>query len=102
MAETGGGRGVGFDDTMGMEVLRDREADTYILYTNACISCSNRCMAWKRHSHSRPQRSTPRERTRGVGGRKKANCCGVRLHLGLLAFGIGWCSDWLTALEMEA
>jgi hypothetical protein len=38
MAETGGGRVVGFGDVMGMEALRDREADTYTLYTNACFS----------------------------------------------------------------
>jgi hypothetical protein len=44
-----------------------------------------------------------------VEGRKRivvesacASLCFIVASLGLLAFGIGWFFDWLTALEMEA
>lgn len=104
-AEVGGGRGVGLGDMMGMEVLRDREADTYILYTNACCSCT----AWPGNAIPIPD---PRalhlanEPEVSVEGRERIvvepASCFIAANLGLLAFGIGWFLDWLAALEMEA
>jgi hypothetical protein len=80
-----------------MKVLGTGNAETYILYTNAWFYYSNYCLVGNAISIPDP-RATPRKGTRGVGGRKKANCCGARLRLfifyrsrtsGFLAFGIG-------------
>jgi hypothetical protein len=112
MAKSDGGGSVGFGGMMGMSVLRDREADTYILYTIACISCSNHyCLAGNAIPIPDPRASSAsRERTRGVGGRKKAKslwsplaplCSLSFANLGLPRVRYRPAFDWMVALKMR-